>query len=166
MNKLSNITSVLAQTAQQGKALLESSNQIIQTNIRIFVLIHDIHALVFRIPGQVQRQQPIYFLDPFNREMPFHLEFIRSKEALLAVLKVNLKDTGCGPAMIDRGQFAIEDRSTKESVNLHDSWDLCFYPGQKVAMSMVFTIHMNTTKSSCPICKADQQGLVGEEVSW
>lgn len=33
------------------------------------------------IPGQIDRQQPIYFIDALGRSSPFHLEFVRSPEA-------------------------------------------------------------------------------------
>ncbi|KAJ5654325.1 hypothetical protein N7490_001328 [Penicillium lividum] len=101
MGQLSTITRDLAESIQQGKALIESSAQVAQTNLRVFQIVHDIQLAIFKIPGQIRRQQPIRLTDPFNRESPFHLEFVRSPEALLAVLKNNLKSSGCGPAMID-----------------------------------------------------------------
>jgi len=138
MGMLSTITDSVAQSIQQGKALLESSAQIVQTNLRIFQIVHDIHVFIFRIPGQIQRQQPVYLVDAFNKESPFHLEFVRSAEALLAVLKVNLKELGCGPGMIDRREFVIEEFGTQNRIDISGPWDNCFYPGQRVAMSMTF----------------------------
>jgi len=58
MGKLSATADGVAQSVQQGKALLESSAQTVQTNLRVFQLIHDIQLFILRIPGQVQRQQP------------------------------------------------------------------------------------------------------------
>ncbi|KAF2993058.1 hypothetical protein E8E13_000092 [Curvularia kusanoi] len=135
MGVLATIASGVAQSVQHGKALLETSAQILQTNLRVFQMVNDIQLIMLKIPGQVERQQPVYLIDPFDKECPFHLEFIRSPEALLAVLKANLKDTGCGPAMIDRGEFVIEELGTQNSIDLKGSWDTCFYPGQKVAMT-------------------------------
>lgn len=165
MGRLGTITDSVAQSVQQGKALLESSAQIVQTNLRVFQVVHDIQLFIFRIPGQVQRQQPVYLIDPFNRESPFHLEFVRSREALLAVLKVNLKESGCGPAMVDRNEFAIEELGTQNSVDLTRPWESCFYPGQRVAMSMIFKRPRRIVKSSCPRCGKDHQESTGKEIT-
>lgn len=166
MGTLGSITDSVAQTVQQGKALLESSAQVVHTNLRVFQIVHDIQLFILKIPGQVQRQQPVYLIDPFNKECPFHLEFVRSPDALLAVLKVNLRDSGCGPAMIDRGQFAIEELGTQSSIDLTGPWDSCFYPGQRVAMSMVFKQQRRTVNSACPRCSKDHQESTGKEITW
>lgn len=165
MGKLSTITNSAAQSVQQGKALLEASAQVVQTNLRVFQIVYDIQLFILRIPGQVQRQQPVYFIDPYNKESPFHLEFVRSSEALLAVLKVNLKESGCGPAMIDRGEFTIEELGTKNGIDLAQPWETCFYPGQKVAMSMVFDQQGNV-QSSCPRCGTQHRASTGKEITW
>ncbi|QKX62296.1 uncharacterized protein TRUGW13939_09455 [Talaromyces rugulosus] len=119
------------------------------------------------IPSQVQRQQPIYLIDPFNMETPFHLEFVRSSEALLAVLKVNLKKSGCGPAIIDRGQFVIEELGTQSSIDLAGPWETCFYPGQRVAMSMIFKQQHQTksSNSSCPRCGKDHEESTSMQIT-
>ncbi|CAI6241983.1 unnamed protein product [Periconia digitata] len=165
ISALSAITSQIAQSVQQGKALLESSAQVIHTNLRIFQIVHNIHLFILQLPGQIQRQQPVYFTDPYNKESPFHLEFVRSPEALLAILKINLKESGCGPAMIDRGEFAIEELGTRRKVDLAAPWDICFFPGQKVAMSMVFKEPLKDAKSSCPSCGTIQQEAAEQEIT-
>lgn len=166
MGTLSTITDSVAQSVQQGKALLESSAQVVQTNLRVFQMVHDIQLFILQVPGQVQRQQPVYLIDPLNRESPFHLEFVRSKEALLAVLKVNLKESGCGPPMIDRGEFAIEELETQNSIDLTGPWDSCFYPGQRVAISMVFKQWQGNVQSSCPRCGKEHVESTGKEITW
>jgi hypothetical protein len=166
MGTLNTITDSVAQGVQQSKALLESSAQVVQTNLRVFQIVHDIQLFILKIPGQIQRQQPVCLIDPFNKESPFHLEFVRSPEALLAVLKVNLKESDCGPAMIDRGEFAIEELGTQISIDLKRPWDCCFYPGQRVAMSMVFKQQQMSVKSSCPRCGLDHQETTGKEITW
>ncbi|CAN9435241.1 unnamed protein product [Alternaria alternata] len=157
MGMLATLTGNVAQSVQQGKALLELSAKVVQTNLRIFQMVHDIQLFMLKVPGQIQREQPVYLIDPLNKECPFHLEFVRSPDALLAVLKINLKDSGCGPAMIDRGEFAIEELGTQSLINLTESWDSCFYPGQRVAMSMIFKQWQGDAKSSCPRCGTEHQ---------
>ncbi|KAL3455946.1 hypothetical protein BJX64DRAFT_53429 [Aspergillus heterothallicus] len=162
MRSLGHITSAIAETAQQGKALLESSTQIIQYNIRTFHAVNRLETLLHALPPQIMRQQPVYLVDALNKECPFHLEFIRSVEALLSVLKVNLQASGCGPGMIDRGEFVIEDTVTHSLIDISRDWETCFFPGQRVAMSMVFVKRVSGT--CCPQCKTDYSEGSGKEV--
>jgi hypothetical protein len=164
LGKLSGIGNSIEQGVQQGKALLEASAQVLQTNLRVFQIVHDIQLFILKIPGQVQRQQPVYLVDAFNRESPFHLEFVRSAEALLAVLKVNVKSAGCDPDIIDRGGFAIEESGTQNVIDLTGQWDSCFYPGQKVVMSVIFK--QETVGSSCPRCGMDHKESTEQETTW
>jgi hypothetical protein len=166
MGVLSTITSSVAQSVQQGKALVESSAQIVHTNLRIFQIVHDIQLFILQIPGQIHRQQPVYLIDPFNRESPFHLEFVRSPEALLAILKINLKESGCGPTMIDRGEFAIEELGSQRPIDLTMPWNICFHPGQRVAMSMVFKQQRTGVNPSCPSCNSVHREAAGKEITW
>lgn len=166
MGALSTISNSVAKSVQQGKELLEASAQIVQTNLRVFQIVHDIQLFILKIPGQVQRQQPVYLIDPLNKESPFHLEFVRSKEALLAVLKINLKESGCGPLMVDQGEFTIEEMGTQEEIDLMRPWDSCFYPGQKVIMSMIFKQTPTIATSACPRCGEEHQESPKKEITW
>ncbi|MCJ1387446.1 hypothetical protein MMC18_000289 [Xylographa bjoerkii] len=122
-----------------------------------------IHSIVTTIPGQIERQQPVNLIDALGKYSPFHLEFIRSAEALTAVLKANLSKVRCGPAKIDRGEFAIQDTSTKRQIRLSDDWDTCFFPGQHVDMSMIFN-RRSFQRSCCPGCGAIQMGHENEDI--
>ncbi|KAL5343324.1 hypothetical protein BJX70DRAFT_353801 [Aspergillus crustosus] len=102
-----------------------------------------------RIPGQIQHQHPVYLINVLNKECPFHLDSIRLVEALVAVLKINLKESGCGPEMINRGEFRLRI-ATQTSIDFTQIWDQCFYSGQGVAMSMIF--RETARGSSCPRC--------------
>ncbi|KAF2674070.1 hypothetical protein BT63DRAFT_380723 [Microthyrium microscopicum] len=163
MGKLSAIANSVGQSVQQGKMLLELSAQTIQTNLRVFQIVHDIQIFIRQMPGQVQRQQPVYLVDALNRLMPFHLEFIRSSDALLAVLKDNVKGTGCGPNMIDDRSFILEESATRLEIDLDEPWENCFRPGQKVAMSMVFK-QQSVQTTGCPRCGAVNKGSPDEEI--
>lgn len=54
--------------------------------------------------------------------------------------------------MIERGEFVIQDSITKKDINLMSDWDVCFSPGQRVEMSMVFERKIGPT-SNCSKCK-------------
>lgn len=67
--------------------------------------------------------------------------------------------------MIERGDFVIQDSATKKDINLRMDWDLCFSPGQRVDMSMVFKRRTRPT-NNCPNCKADSDKSTGEDIEW
>jgi hypothetical protein len=164
MSKLATMANGIAKSVQQGRSLLESSAKVLDTNLRVFQMVHDIQRFILHIPTQVQRQQPVYMIDAFNRESPFHLEFIRSAEALISVLKVNFKASGCGPGMIDRGEFLIEESGTQNAIDITKAWETCFYPGQRVAMSMLFK--ESNVGGSCPRCRTESHAPSDKEVVW
>jgi hypothetical protein len=152
MGKMSAIADGVSKTAAQSTALVQTCAQILQTNLQIFQMIYDIQLFITKIPGQVQRQQPVYFVDSLNRETPFHLEFVRSAEALRAVLKINLRTLAYGPRMIDAGEFVIEESATNKVIDITRNWEGCFFPGQRVVMSMVFN-ERDRWKTRCLKCR-------------
>jgi len=125
--------------------------KIIQTNIQIFQVLVSVQNVVTRIPGQIERQQPVYCIDALGRHMAFHLEFVRSTEASTAVLRSNFRNIGCAAKKIEMGEFVIQDATTKSDVDLKWPWEACFSPGQHTTMSMVFN-SANAANMSCPKC--------------
>ena len=80
----------------------------------------------------------------------------------MAVLRLNIIKVKNGPEKIDRGEFVIEEASSKRRIDLTMDWELCFLPGQKVLMSMVF--HRSREPcSACPNCGTDCHGPNDEE---
>ncbi|KAL8964123.1 MAG: hypothetical protein Q9183_004682 [Haloplaca sp. 2 TL-2023] len=65
--------------------------RIMAINAQVVHIVLNLQNLLPSIPGQVERQQPVYLNDALRRYSPFHLEFINSPEALLGVLSDNLK---------------------------------------------------------------------------
>jgi hypothetical protein len=49
-----------------------------QTNVKISQVVLNLQNIITQILAQVERQQPVYFIDALNKHMPFHLEFILS----------------------------------------------------------------------------------------
>ncbi|CZR61179.1 uncharacterized protein PAC_11075 [Phialocephala subalpina] len=84
----------LSEVADQGKEFLKTTSSILKINIRIFQIVLQIQHLITNIPGQVERQQPVYMINALGKSSPFHLEFIRSAEALKSVLRANFKKYG------------------------------------------------------------------------
>ncbi len=136
--------------------------------MQVFQIVLNLQNIITRIPGQVDRHQPVYFVDALGRNMSFDLEFIMSADvrgpspfldqandfkALKSVLYCNFKNVGSGATKIEKGEFAIQDSATLKDVDLSSPWETCFHPRQHVAMSMVF----NSPKPimHCPSCFAN-----------
>jgi hypothetical protein len=81
------------------------------------------------------------------------------------VLKVNFQKIGRAAEKIEHGEFAINDASTKHDIDLETDWDVCFFPGQRVEMSMVFDQQQNTGSQS-PKCQERCDPSSGLDVEW
>ncbi|KXX73463.1 hypothetical protein MMYC01_210021 [Madurella mycetomatis] len=187
MSSLSQIAGNTASLIKNGKELLymtaavvtEASSELCdsQTNIQIFQAVMDLQAWLTHIPGQVQSSQPVLFLDALGRRQQFHLDFIQSADsriisqadkdlkALRAVIRDNFKRAGVGVGKIDRGEFALRDKFRGVDIDLSQSWERCFKPGQTVEMSMLFASSEQGT--SCPTCGQMATGRkADEQVEW
>ena len=163
MRKLSSMSDSIASGLQQSKQLLEMTTQVLRTNVQVFQAVLELHNIIKRIPGQVERQQPVFLIDGLGRAYPFHLEFIRSAEAFVAVLAINFKKLGDDKKILNR-EFVIEDSTSKLDIDLEADWDLCFSPGQRVEMSMVY--QQLEVSGTCPSCRADCSSHEDRETEW
>ncbi|OBT71103.1 hypothetical protein VF21_09512 [Pseudogymnoascus sp. 05NY08] len=152
MQRISLVLEHVSSGIQQGRELLEVTSETLRTNVQIFQIVLNMQSIITRIPGQIERQQPVYLIDALGREKPFFLEFITSVESFTYVLQDNFKNIGTGAAKIKRGEFAIADVASDRDVNLGSAWETCFYPGQYVAMSLIFDSAKHSTWY-CPKCR-------------
>ena len=77
-------------------------------------------------------------------------------QALKAVLRANFEKIPSGLRKIESGEFVIQDTATKRVIDFTRDWDICFLPGQKVHMSMIFRWQKRRA-DVCPICTARVQ---------
>ncbi|KAL2064339.1 hypothetical protein VTL71DRAFT_4833 [Oculimacula yallundae] len=162
MQRMNFVLDRISTGVQQGKQLLEMTAKVFQTNVQIFQIVVKIQDIITRIPGQVERQQPVFFVDALGRHMAFHLEFVLSAEALTSVLRSNFKDIGPGAKEIEKGEFVIQDSQSKMDVDLADPWETCFRPGQHANMSMVFK-SQDSTDRSCPKCRDENTDVIAKD---
>lgn len=165
MARLCPISDTLSTISAHAKDCLENTRRIISVNVRVFQVILDIQNHLKNIPGQVERQQPVYLNDALGRYAPFHLEFIRSSEALVSVLSINFKVIGSAAEKIQNGDFTIHDKHTKQDIELSRSWEEFFAPGQHVEMSMIFDRPKGCT-NLCPKCQSVCVVEPAKDVTW
>jgi hypothetical protein len=104
---------MLCETVGRNKTLIQQV-----TDVRNMIVMQRIP------PPQVLLQEPVILHDARGRISPFHLDFINSTEAFLAVLRVRFQDLG--RTKIERGEFSIEDTARNLDINLKQSWDRVF----------------------------------------
>lgn len=165
VQRLASISTGVATSVANSKKLLDIVMTTARLDCRIFAMVLDMHGY-FRtaIAPQIMRSQPVYFIDALGTPAPFHLEFIRSAEAFLFVLRDNLKDHESATKRIDRGEFVISDVATKRDIDLRRAWNVCFRPGQRVDMSMVMSELYEPTPT-CPSCKAEYNGSSDDDIT-
>ena len=86
-------------------------------------------------------------------------------QAFTAVLQTHFSQSGQARRKIGRGEFVIQNSLTKRDINIFDDWDNCFYPGQRVEMSVIFQRRWQTG-SSCPGCGMLCEGSMDVDVQW
>jgi hypothetical protein len=86
---------------------------------------------------------------------------------LTAVLRSNFRNVGRGAKKIERGEFAIQDATTKLDVDLTLPWEACFRPGQHTVMSMIFK-SAKASNMACPTCndKNEDNFAQDEDIEW
>ena len=138
-----------AATQEQSQDLKELMLMILKSNLQVYDIVLNMQM---KLPVQIERQQPVIFLDACARLSPVHLEFITSAEAFLAVLKVRFQHAGL--RKIKKGQFALEESRTRRLIDLRRPWHTCFLPGQRIDMSMIFSEPSDGGKTRiCPGCR-------------
>ena len=117
------------------------------------------------VPPQVPLQKPVILQDACGRVAPFHLDFINSTEAFLAVLKFRFRQYGVRPEgleKLDRSEFLLRDR--QRVLSLEIPWERLFKPGQTVDMSIAF--RHNTYQQACPSCGTRNDTMELSGIDW
>ncbi|WEW61352.1 hypothetical protein PRK78_006842 [Emydomyces testavorans] len=163
-----NVTALL-----QGLTLEQRQffRMLISQNEQLQQSLDDIRQLIrlqAAIPPQVILQKPVILLDAFGKIAPFHLDFIDSLDAFVAVLKIRSEQAGVrnsGLKKLDKREFCIRDTHRRRNIDLDRPWTSVFRPGQNVDMSMVFRRRL--TPTICPECSGQNAPCEEDgEIEW
>ena len=165
MQRLDQLSGAISTSLENQKQLLKLSVHVLRSNVQIFQAVLQIQNVVSRIPNQLDRQEPVFLVDALGRQTPFHLETIRSWGTLTKILSDNFAHFGAAKKIEDR-EFVIQDVVTRKDIDFARDWDSCFFPGQRVDMSMVFNALRPITSNSCPGCRSLYTGNSEDEVDW
>jgi hypothetical protein len=93
------------------------------------------------VPPRVMLQQPVILLDACGRIAPFHLEFIDSLDAFVAVMLIRFKEAGIseeGLQKLANLEFTLRDTRRKRPIDLTKPWCSALRPGQLIDMNMLY----------------------------
>jgi hypothetical protein len=160
-DRIAQVSDAISGSIAQGEQILRHTTKIFQTNIRIFQVVCSIQTMLFHLPQQIERQQPIYMIDALGKISPFHLEFVRSADALCAVLKSNFENVPSGLRKIENNEFILRNCATGRRIDLSKDWDTCFLPGQRIEMRMIFNWNARE-RGVCPACQTKCPRIKGK----
>jgi ubiquitin domain-containing protein len=142
-------------------------DEVKDTNMKIFTMIvemqKNIQIIRRSLPRQIERQQPVYFIDACGFHTPFHLEFIDCWEAFDAVLEIRFRDKGL--RKIQRREYVLERGSDGKAIERHTPWNRCFSPGMQLTMDMLFK-ESNHATNTCPACGQESYEATDSGVDW
>jgi hypothetical protein len=70
-----------------------------------------------------------------------------------------------GRDKIENGEFSLEDTKTNRELHLSHDLHTQFYPGQRVAMAMIYKQTMSETQT-CPRCGHEYAGNTDKKTIW
>ena len=111
---------MLYQTMEQNRDLQQKNKELIQHALDIKTMLR----VQYNPPPQVLLQEPVILHDACGRPAPFHLDFITSADAFLAVLKIRFKDIGA--RKIALRQFDLREASRQKEIVLSRPWETVF----------------------------------------
>jgi hypothetical protein len=119
-------------------------------NFRSYSILLDLQT---RVPREFQPcwiQEPLILTDALGRVAPVHLELINSWDVLESVLAARFQNIA-GERKIKRREYALQDRGSLNDIDRNAPFDVCFLPGRRVDMTMIFKETQPQTVS-CPGC--------------
>ncbi|PMD65619.1 uncharacterized protein K444DRAFT_625172 [Hyaloscypha bicolor E] len=101
--------------------------------------------------GTHWQQEPVTLEDALGFMVPIPLELVNSWEMFDLILAKRFEKHP-GHIKVQHKEFVIEEGSSGKEVSRMTDWSMCFRPGQKVDMSVVFQ-ERSADSNHCPRCK-------------
>jgi hypothetical protein len=70
-----------------------------------------------------------------------------------------------GHQKVLKGEFAIEEGITGQDISRENEFSMCFRPGQKIDMSMIFS-DLDASSNHCPRCGAKSEASAEARTQW
>ncbi|PMD60566.1 uncharacterized protein K444DRAFT_612697 [Hyaloscypha bicolor E] len=109
--------------------------------------------------GTGWQSDPVTLEDALGFRHTIPLDIVTSWK-ILDVLLLERFENRHGHQKILKGEFAIEEDKTGKDISRKTQFKMCFRPGQKVDMSMIFSDH-DADSNHCPRCQTKSEASVG-----
>jgi Fungal N-terminal domain of STAND proteins len=110
-------------------------------SVQAFEQVRSMLQVQQKFPPQIMLQQPVILLDACGRIAPFHLEFVDSLEAFVAVMLIRFKQAGIsqeGLQKLANLEFTLRDTRRKRPIDLTKPWRSTLKPGQLIDMNVLY----------------------------
>ncbi|KAE9373748.1 hypothetical protein N431DRAFT_338810 [Stipitochalara longipes BDJ] len=105
--------------------------------------------------GTGWQYDPVTLEDALGFRVPIPLEIVTSWKILDLILLERFEKRP-GYQKVLRGEFAIEEGITGRDISRENEFAMCFRPGQKIDMSMIFS-NLDTSSNHCPRCRTKSE---------
>jgi hypothetical protein len=150
--QVDNMNYMLQDISLQQRESFGALRQQYDRSVQAFEQVRSMLQVQQEVPPQIMLQQPVILLDACGRIAPFHLEFINSLEAFVAVMLIRFKEAGIsqeGLQKLANLEFTLRDTRRKRPIDLTKPWCSTLKPGQLIDMNVLYpTITYRLTRLS------------------
>jgi hypothetical protein len=84
---------------------------------------------------------------------------------ILDVILIERFEKRPGHQKVLNGEFAIEEGITGRDISRETEFKMCFRPGQKIDMSMIFS-DLDASNNHCPRCRTKSEASAEARTQW
>jgi hypothetical protein len=132
---------MLQDLSLQQRESFDALRQQYDRSVQAFEQVRSMLQVQQEVPPRIMLQQPVILLDACGRIAPFHLEFIDSLEAFVAVMLIRFKQAGIsqeGLQKLVNLEFTLRDTRRKRPIDLTKPWCSILKPGQLIDMNVLY----------------------------
>ena len=139
--QVDNMSYMLQDISLQQRESFHALRQQCDRSVQAFEQVRSMLQAQQGVPPQIMLQQPVILLDACGRIAPFHLEFVDSVEAFVAVMIIRFKQAGIsqeGLQKLANLEFTLRDTRRKRPIDLTKPWCSALKPGQLIDMNVLY----------------------------
>jgi Fungal N-terminal domain of STAND proteins len=139
--QIDHISYMLQDISLQQRESFDALRQQYGWSVQAFEQVRSMLQVQQEVPHQIMLQQPVILLDACGRIAPFHLEFVDSLEAFVAITLIRFQQAGIsqeGLQKLANLEFTLRDTRRKRPIDLTKPWCSALKPGQLIDMNVLY----------------------------
>jgi hypothetical protein len=150
--QVDHVSNMLQDISLQQRESFGTLRQQFDWSVQAFEQVRSMLQAQQEVPHQIMLSQPVVLLDACGRVAPFHLEFVNSLEAFVAIMIIRFEKAGIsqeGLQKLANHEFTLRDTRRKRPIDLTKPWCSALKPGQLIDMNVLYpTITYRLTQLS------------------